>query len=163
MTDGRRRQIAVCGPAECAEREARYATEVGRLLAEAGAVVVCGGGGGVMAAVAAGARSAGGLVLGVLPEADRRAAGPDLSAALATGMGQARNVIVAASGDAVIVIGGSWGTLSELAHAYRLGVPVVCLGGWGIVDSAGRPVDLTIAPDPAAAVRLALELASHRA
>ncbi|MFF4959203.1 TIGR00725 family protein [Streptomyces sp. NPDC001222] len=135
-------QVAVCGPAQCGEREWHLAHELGRLLAERQAVVICGGHGGVMAAVAAGARSRDGLVVGVLPGADRAGAGPDLSVAIATGMGQARNSVIVHSGDAVIVVGGSWGTLSELALAVRRGgVPVVQLGdGWRLVEAGGHEV-----------------------
>ncbi|MGP4113305.1 TIGR00725 family protein [Streptomyces sp. 4N509B] len=134
-------QVAVCGPADCTREEAELARRVGRLLAERGAVVVCGGGGGVMAAVATGARAAGGLVVGVLPTASREGASPELSVAVVTGMGQARNVVIVHSADAVIAVGGSWGTLSELAHARRRGgIPVVSLAGWRLLDAAGAPV-----------------------
>lgn len=133
-------QVAVCGPSSCDEPERTLAFELGRLLAERGAVVICGGYGGVMAAVAAGARSRDGLVVGVLPGADRTGAGPDLTVAIATGLGQARNSVIVHSGDAVVLVGGSWGTLSELALAVRRGgVPVVQLGdGWRPVDVHGR-------------------------
>ncbi|MER6124890.1 TIGR00725 family protein [Streptomyces sp. NPDC001795] len=133
-------QVAVCGPAQCGETEWTLAYELGRLLAERGAVVICGGHGGVMAAVAAGARSRDGLVVGVLPGADRAGAGVDLSVAIATGLGQARNSVIVHSGDAVVVVGGSWGTLSELALAMRRGgVPVVQLGdGWRPVGPDGQ-------------------------
>jgi uncharacterized protein (TIGR00725 family) len=114
---------------------------VGRLLAERGAVVICGGYGGVMAAVSAGARSAGGTVVGILSRADREQANPDLSIVIPTGAGESRNSIIVNSGDAVVVIGGSWGTLSELALAMRRGDrPVVALGGWWVLDADGRPV-----------------------
>jgi uncharacterized protein (TIGR00725 family) len=94
-----------------------------------------------MGAVTEGARSTGGMVVGVLSGAERADAHPDLSAAVATGMGQARNAVIVGSADAVIVVGGSWGTLSELAHAMRRGtVPVVQLGGWRLYDADGRPV-----------------------
>ena len=118
--------------------------------------MLCGGYSGVMAAVTEGARTAGGTVVGVLSGADRTQAHPGLSAAIATGMGQARNPVLVASADAVIVVGGSWGTLSELAHAMRRGaVPVVQLGGWQIRDAAGRPVPGPItASSPDEAVRL---------
>ncbi|MBB5962960.1 TIGR00725 family protein [Planomonospora venezuelensis] len=134
-------QVAVCGPRDCTAEEESDAREVGRLLAERGAVVICGGYTGVMAAVASGARSAGGTVVGVLSRADREGAGPDLSVVIPTGVGEARNAIIVNSGDAVIVIGGSWGTLSELALAMRRGrVPVVQLGGWRLLDRDGRPL-----------------------
>ncbi|HEY8472223.1 MAG TPA: TIGR00725 family protein [Natronosporangium sp.] len=151
-------QVAVCGPARCTETEAAHARRVGELLAERGATVLCGGGSGVMAAVAAGARAAGGLVIGILPGPDRTGASPDLSAAVVTNLGQARNAIIVQSADAVIAVGGSWGTLSEVALAMRRGgVPVVCLGGWRLLDQAGQPVPgLVFADSPEHAVALAL-------
>jgi uncharacterized protein (TIGR00725 family) len=110
-----------------------------------------------MAAVAAGARAAGGLVVGVLPGPDMRGANPDLSAVVVTNMGQARNAIIVQSVDAVIAVGGSWGTLSEVAHAMRRGgVPVVTLGGWRPVDRDGQPVPgLLVAHSPEQAVDFA--------
>jgi hypothetical protein len=134
-------QVSVCGPRDCTEAERDTAFELGRLLAERGAVVVCGGYGGVMAAVAAGARSADGVVVGILSAADREGANPHLSITIPTGLGQARNAVIVNSGDAVIAVGGSWGTLSELALAARRGgVPVVQVGGWRLLDEAGEPV-----------------------
>jgi uncharacterized protein (TIGR00725 family) len=134
-------QVAVCGPRECDDELRRLAAETGRLLAARGAVVICGGYGGVMAAVAHGAASAGGTVVGILSGADRAHADPHLSIVIPTGLGQARNAVIVNSGDAVIVVGGSWGTLSELALAMRGGrAPVVQLGGWHVSDSTGRPL-----------------------
>jgi uncharacterized protein (TIGR00725 family) len=135
-------QIAVCGPAEATKQEYDQARAVGRLLAERGAVVICGGHGGVMAAAAAGAREAGGTAVGVLPRTDRTEANPDVAITIATDMGQARNAVIVNSADAVIAVGSSWGTLSEIALALRRGtIPVVCLGGWRVVDGDdGRPV-----------------------
>ncbi|HZN18888.1 MAG TPA: TIGR00725 family protein [Micromonosporaceae bacterium] len=151
-------QVAVCGPASCTEPEAVAAYQVGRLLAQRGAVVVCGGGTGVMAAAAAGARSVGGLVVGVLPGATREGASPDLSVAVVTQLGQARNAVIVWSADAVVAVGGSWGTLSEVALAMRRGgVPVVWLDGWRLVDRDGAPVPgIVHATDPDRAVELAL-------
>lgn len=151
------RQVAVCGPARCTPEDAALARRVGELLAARGATVICGGGPGVMAAVAAGAREAGGQVIGVLPGADASDAGPDLSAVIVTNMGQARNAIIVQSADAVIAVGGSWGTLSEVAHAMRRGgVPVVSLGGWQLLDGGGRPVPgIQVADSPEHAVDLA--------
>jgi uncharacterized protein (TIGR00725 family) len=149
-------QVAVCGPSTCTDAEAKAAFEVGRQLVRRDATVLCGGGSGVMAAVAAGARSLGGIVVGILPGAvvgDRT----DLSVAIATGMGEARNVVLVNSADAVIVVGGSWGTLSEVALAMRRSARVVSLGGWRVVDADGAPVPgILIADDPAQAVDLAL-------
>ncbi|MCW2917444.1 MAG: hypothetical protein JWN52_5512 [Actinomycetia bacterium] len=149
-------QVAVCGPRDAAEGERRDAFEVGRLLAERGAVVICGGYGGVMAAVAGGVHSAGGTVVGILSGADRTGACDDLSIVIPTGLGEARNAVITKSGDAVIAVGGSWGTLSEVALAMRGGrVPVVQLGGWRILDADGEPVPgIRHAATPAEAVNL---------
>ena len=151
-------QVAVCGPADCTEAEQLAARRVGELLAEAGVTVICGGGGGVMSAVAAGARARGGLVVGVRPDDSRATASPDLSVTLVTNMGQARNAIIVWSADAVIAIGGSWGTLSEVALARRRGgVPVICLNGWKIVDQRDTPLPgIDYVGTPEEAVRRAL-------
>src|SRR5262249_21937475 len=117
-------QIAVIGSG--AEHEER-AEAVGRLLAERGCVVVTGGVGEVMAAAARGAKSAGGTTIGVLPGEHRRRGNDWLDYEIATGIGHARNLAVAASGDAVIAVGGSWGTLAEIAYASLLGRRVVIL------------------------------------
>ncbi|SCG41993.1 SLOG cluster 4 domain-containing protein [Micromonospora coxensis] len=152
-------QVAVCGPASATPAELAHARRVGELLAARGATVLCGGGGGVMAAVAAGARTHGGLVIAVRPD-DGAGAGPvaEASATLLTNLGQARNAVLVWSADAVIAVGGSWGTLSEVALAMRRGgVPVVVLGGWRVVDGSGAPVDGPRHVDtPDEAVRAAL-------
>lgn len=129
--------VAVIGPGDAAtESECTVAREVGRLLAEADCVVVNGGLGGVMAAAAAGTASAGGTSIGLLPGPDRAAAAPDLTISIPTGLGELRNALVVRSADAVIAIGGSWGTLSEVALAIRIGKPVVVVNGWHVSDNA---------------------------
>lgn len=154
-------QVAVCGPSrDCTEEDKVNAYRVGQLLAERGAVTICGGGIGVMAAVASGARSRNGLVVGIRPNGTREGASPDLSVAIVTNMGDARNAIIIWSADAVIVIGGSWGTLSELALAKsRGGVPVIALGGWQLLDKDGQPVpgiDHVDTPEDAVTTALAV-------
>ncbi|MEU8261831.1 dethiobiotin synthetase [Micromonospora sp. NPDC048999] len=151
-------QVAVCGPAEATPVEVAGARRVGELLAGRGVTVLCGGGGGVMAAVAAGARSRDGLVIGVRPDDGTDPGESDVSASVATNMGQARNAILVWSADAVIVVGGSWGTLSEMALALRRGaIPVVVLGGWQVLDAHGYPVAGPVHVDtPEAAVAAAL-------
>jgi uncharacterized protein (TIGR00725 family) len=110
-----------------------------------------------MAAAAAGARSAGGFAIGILSGPDRSGAAGDLAAVVVTGMGQARNAIIINSADAVIVVGGSWGTLSELALGLRRGLPVIALGGWRVIDGAGTEVAGQLYADsPGAAVDLAM-------
>ena len=126
------------------------AEEVGRLLAERGATVVWGGGGEVMAAAARGAKRAGGTTIAIVPGESRAGANEWSDHVVATGIGHARNLAVVASGDAVIAIGGSWGTLAEIGFAMRLGRRVVVLEpGWEIrgvdrVGSAAEAVELAL-------------------
>ena len=125
------------------EHEAR-AEEVGRLLAERGCAVVTGGLGEVMAAAARGAKKAGGTTIGILPGESRAEANEWIDHAVVTGIGHARNLAVASSGDAVIAVGGSWGTLAEIGFAMRLGRPVVVLDpGWELegIDRAETPAE----------------------
>lgn len=155
--------VAVVGPAECDPETYDLALAVGRLLAEAGAVVVCGGLGGVMEAAARGAASAGGTSVGILPGNDRSRANRDLTVAVATGLGELRNGLVVRASDAVVAVGWSWGTLSEIALAARIGLAVVCLRGWPVADiPAGAEAGAVIAPSPEAAVQAALAGASAR-
>lgn len=156
---GRAIQVAVIG-GEAADPELlRAAERVGRGIAEAGAVLVCGGRGGVMEAASRGAREAGGVVIGVLPTSSPDDGNEHLTHAVATGIGQARNLAVVGSGDAVIAIGGEWGTLSEIAFARRLQRPVVGLRTWPLRDRAGSELGITEAEDAHEAVRLALAAA----
>ncbi len=146
-------QVSVIGSG--AEGEAR-AEEVGRLLAQRGCVVVTGGRGEIMAAAARGARSAGGTAVAILPGESRAGANEWSDVVVATGIGHARNLAVVASGDAVIVVGGRWGTLAEIGFARVLGRPVVILEpGW---DVAGEGIER--AETPAEAVDRALALAT---
>lgn len=137
-------QIAVIGSGDAAPDSEVWALaeKVGRLLAEAGATVVCGGRGGVMEAVAKGASEAGGEAIAILPRTDTDEANRYCSRAVATGIGQARNLAVVASGVAVIAVGGGWGTLSEIGFARSLGRAVVALRSWEL----NGPGDLRGAP-----------------
>jgi hypothetical protein len=130
--NGRAPYIAVIGPGEASDAELEIAESVGRGLAERGAIVVCGGLGGVMAAACRGATSARGLTVGILPGTDRGAANQWVSVAIPTGMGELRNGLVVRAADALVAVGGSYGTLSEVALALKVGVPVVGLGSWPI-------------------------------
>lgn len=116
------------------------AREVGALLAERGATLICGGLGGAMAAAAAGARQNGGVVVGILPGDDPAEAGPDVQIALATGLGEMRNCLIARSASAMIAIGGGVGTLSEIAFALVLGKPVAGIDTWKLQPPAGGAV-----------------------
>ena len=145
-------QISVVGSGADAEERAE---EVGRLLAERGCVVVTGGRGDVMAAAARGAKSAGGTTIGILPGETRAGANEWTDYAVVTGIGHARNLAGVASGDAVIAVGGRWGTLAEIGFARVLSRPVVVLEpGWEI---AGDGIER--AETPAEAVELALNVA----
>ncbi|HEY4976124.1 MAG TPA: hypothetical protein VII05_02070 [Gaiellaceae bacterium] len=128
------KQISVIGSGSEWEKQAE---EVGRLLAGRGCTVVTGGGAEVMAAAARGAKQAGGKTIGILPGELPDEANEWIDFAVATGSGHARNLAVAASGEAVIAVGGSWGTLSEIAFARRLGRPVVLLAGGVAVKGEG--------------------------
>lgn len=144
--------VAIVGASEASETEAVTAETVGRLLGSAGAIVVCGGTGGVMAAGCRGATDAGGTAVGILPGVDRGTANEWVTVAIPTGLGELRNGVIVRSADAVIAIGGGYGTLSEVAFALQRGVPVVGLGTWEIdgIEQVSSPAD---------AVARALELA----
>jgi uncharacterized protein (TIGR00725 family) len=130
----RGRQVAVIGAGDCAQdsQVARLAEEVGRGLAEAGVTVVCGGLGGVMEAASRGAAKAGGEVIGIVPGVSVEEANPHCTHVVASAIGYARNLAVVASGDAVVAVGGEWGTLSEIGHARTFGKTVVALHSWGL-------------------------------
>jgi uncharacterized protein (TIGR00725 family) len=148
--------VAVVGPAEATPEEMERAEEVGRLLAERGAVVVCGGLHGVMEAASRGARGAGGTVVGILPGTRRADANEHVTVALPTGLGEMRNALIVRAADALIAVGGAYGTLTEIALALRTGVPVVGIGTWDLDDV----IDVA---DSRAAVELAVELAREQA
>jgi uncharacterized protein (TIGR00725 family) len=135
---------------------------LGRRLAEADAIVVCGGGLGVMEAVCRGAEAAGGTTVGLLPGLDRAEGNPHLTVSIPTGLGQGRNLLLVRSSNALIAMGGGFGTLSEIALALRTGTPVIGLATWSL-HLDGRPVDaFPVATDPDTAAGLALEAArSH--
>jgi len=149
-----RTAIAVIGAGDAPADVRDLAFAVGRMIARRGAVLVCGGRGGVMEAAAAGAQSARGHTVGILPGYDRRQANPHIEFAITTGMGEARNVIVVASADAVVALAGEAGTLSEIGLALKLRRPVVALRSWAEI------AELVRADDPEAAVDLALALAA---
>ena len=153
-------QISVIGGATADGDALERAEAVGRGIAEAGAVLVCGGRGGVMEAASRGAREAGGVVIGVLPGLDPDDGNEHLTHGIATGVGHARNLAVVASGDAVIAIGGEWGTLSEIALARRLERPVVGIETWPLRNRAGTDLGIAEAEGPNDAVARALEAAA---
>lgn len=145
-----RRYVAVCGASQATPEQLGAAREVGRLLAQRGAVVINGGLGGVSGAASEGAALEGGTVVGILPEGDRAGANPHLTVAIPTGLGQVRNAVIVTAADSVIAIGAGWGTLSEIAFAKRLERPVFALDTWDVPG-------LEVVKTPAEAVKRALE------
>lgn len=147
--------VAIVGASQASAEEVAAAEEVGRLLGGAGAVMVCGGTDGVMAAGCRGVAEAGGVAVGILPGLDRSRANRWVTVAIPTGLGELRNGVIVRSADAVIAIGGAYGTLSEVAFALGAGVPVIGIGTWEIegIEHTSSPAD---------AVARALELAVGR-
>jgi len=135
--------IGVIGGSRCSRKVAKLAEETGRELAKHGATLICGGLGGVMEAACRGAQQAGGRTIGILPGNSATAANPYIDIPIVTGMGEARNVIIIRSAQAVIAIDGEFGTLSEIAHALRSGVPVIGLNTWAL-SKEGQKVDSII-------------------
>jgi uncharacterized protein (TIGR00725 family) len=152
--------IAVVGPGEADERELALAEAVGAEVAAAGAVLVCGGLGGVMEAACRGARSRAGTTVGLLPGLDRAAANGWVQIAIPTGLGEARNALVVRAADALVAVGGGWGTLSEIAFALKAGIPVVGIGSWELPKEGQAAVGIVAMDDPADAVAAVLARAS---
>jgi len=154
--------IAVIGGSDPSTEEARTAEEVGRELAKRNAILVCGGLGGVMEAACRGAQAEGGLTIGILPGESRQAANPYVQIPIVTGMGYARNLAVVKSAQAVIAIGGSYGTLSEISHALQSGIPVIGLNTWALSRNGQQDNSIITAQNPVEAVEKALNLATNR-
>ncbi len=150
--------IAVIGGSQASRKESRLAEEVGRELAKRGAILVCGGLGGVMEAACRGASSEGGITIGILPGENRREANKYVQIPVVTGIGYARNVAVVKSAQAVIAIGGSYGTLSELGHALQSGIPVIGLNTWSLSKNGKLNSSIIPAQNPTEAVEKAFEL-----
>lgn len=146
--------IGVIGAKSCDDATAEKAYEIGRGIARAGYALVCGGLGGVMEAACRGAVEAGGLTIGILPGDSVAAANPYVKVRIATGLGIARNVIIVRSSRVLIAVSGGPGTLSEIAHALQLGVPVVSL------ESHVPSDEIVVARDAAHALEEALKLAA---
>ncbi len=124
--------IGVIGAGNAGEALLTVAEEVGRFIALSGAILVCGGLGGVMEAAARGATSGGGMTVGILPGLEKSAANPYIDVPVATGLGEGRNVIIVRCADALIAVGGEYGTLSEIAFALKTGKTVIGIGTWDI-------------------------------
>ncbi len=152
--------IAVIGGGgDVASAHTNLAEKVGHAVADAGAVLVCGGLGGVMEAACRGAQRAGGTTVGILPGDDRADANPHVDIAIATGLGEARNALVVRAADAVVAVAGEYGTLSEIALALKVGIPVVGLDTWELARAGETDDAIVRTGDPARAVELAVDLA----
>jgi uncharacterized protein (TIGR00725 family) len=151
--------IAVIGNSSSSLEEAKLAESVGELLAQRGAAVICGGLGGVMEAACRGAKSKGGLTVGILPGQDSSMANPWVDIPVVTGIGEARNVAVVKSAQAVIAIGGSYGTLSEIAYALKSNIPVIGLNTWSLSRNRQEDDSIIRVQSAAEAVDKAISLA----
>ena len=156
----RRLLIGVIGAGNSASEEGlRLAEEVGYLIARADAIVLCGGLNGVMQAAAKGAKRGGGLTLGILPTGNKGDANPYVDIPVATAMSTSRNLIIVRTADALIAINGSYGTLSEMAHAFDQGKPVFALHTWPLEKAGVEPGLFVPVDTPREAVDRALEFA----
>ncbi len=151
----RRKIIAVIGGSEATEEYLKIAEEVGSLIAGHGAVLITGGMGGIMTAASKGAKKAGGLVIGILPTAEKDSANPYVDIPIVTGMNQARNFIIARTCDCAIAIDGKYGTLTEIAYCLMYGIPVIGIDTWQIEGP------IINAKNPGEAVERALEAISE--
>ena len=153
----KKKLIAVIGGSKSSAEESKLAEEVGREVAKRSAILVCGGLGGVMEAACRGANSEGGLTIGVLPGDNSREANEYVQIPIITGIGYARNVVVAKSAQAVIAIGGSYGTLTEIGYALQNGVPVIGLNTWSISRKGKADKSIILAENAADAVSIAFD------
>ncbi|NLI70978.1 MAG: TIGR00725 family protein [Firmicutes bacterium] len=144
--------IGVIGSGECDTSSLRMAEEVGAEIARRGAILVCGGGGGVMEAASRGAGNAGGTAIGILSGDDHQEGNDCLTYAVATGMGEARNAIIARTIDGAIAIDGEYGTLSEIALTMKMGKPVVGIHTWNLDSPGGEERKIIHCDTPAEAI-----------
>ncbi len=143
--------IAVIGRGDCDELEALLAQQVGAEIARAGAILVCGGLGGIMAAACRGAKEANGTTIGILPGGEKAAANAHVDYAIATSLGEARNLAIVRTADGIVALPGAFGTLSEIAFALKYNKPIVTLGSWNV------STEMIVASTPAEAVQRILE------
>lgn len=148
--------VAVIGPSDCTSAERADAFKIGAMLAARGSVLICGGGSGVMEAASQGAHSENGVVIGVLPGNDHAAGNPYLTYAIATGLGEARNAIIARTADVLIAVGGEYGTLSEIALAMKMSKKVILLSSWSLQPARPAEKMPLIAHSAAEAVKLSV-------
>ena len=151
--------IAVIGGGDCSPEEAKLAEAVGKELARRGATLICGGLEGVMEGACRGACSEGGITVGILPGDNRSNANPYVQIPVVTGLGCARNTIVVKSAQAIIAVGGSYGTLSEIAYALQFGIPIIGLNTWALSRKGEEDNSIVRTQDPVEPVEKALSLA----
>jgi uncharacterized protein (TIGR00725 family) len=151
--------IAVIGGGKCTKVEAKYAETVGKELARQGITLICGGLGGVMEAACRGAVSEGGLTIGILPGDSKESANPYVNIPIITGLAEARNVLIVKTAQAVIAVGGEYGTLSEIAFALKCEKPVIGLNTWSLHKKGRQVKSIIVAKDPVDAVEKAVKLA----
>jgi uncharacterized protein (TIGR00725 family) len=154
MSGNRKLMIAVVGAGKCSKKLRDTAAVVGKYVAEQGGILVCGGMGGIMEGAARGAKEAGGITIGILPTGDKADANEYIDYAIPTGFGEARNIIVVRTADAVVAFPGKYGTLSEMAFALHAGKPVIAINAWRLGD------EIVQVDDPLEAAKLAMELAA---
>jgi len=144
--------ISVIGAGDASEKDCKLAEAVGEEIARQGYTLLCGGMGGVMEASCRGAKTQGGTTIGILPGSSKAEGNPYIDYPIVTAMGQGRNIIVASSCDAIIAIGGGFGTLSEIAFALRLKIPIIGIKTWDVSS------DIKKAETPEEAVYMAIGL-----
>ncbi len=153
MTVNRNPIIAVVGAGKCSKKLRDMAAEIGKYIAEQGGVIVCGGMGGVMEGVARGAKEAGGTTIGIIPTMDKNDANEFIDYVIPTGFGEARNIMVVRTADAVIALPGKYGTLSEMAFALKAKKPLISVSAWKLGD------DMHQVENPIEAAKMAMEFA----
>ncbi len=153
MTVVRKPIIAVVGAGKCSKKLKDMAAEIGKYVAEQGGIIVCGGLEGVMEGAARGAKEAGGTTIGILPTMDKNDANEFIDYVIPTGFGEARNIIVVRTADAVIALPGKYGTLSEMAFALQAKKPLISVSAWKLGE------DMLQIDDPIEAAKMAMKLA----
>ena len=152
--------IAVIGESTASSENAILAEEVGRLLAKANVTIVCGGQGGVMKSVCKGAKESGGTTIGILPGLDSLDSNEYIDIPICTGLGNGRNLLVTRAGEAIIAIGGAYGTLSEIGLALSESKPVIGLNTWSLLKDEKMDCGIIVADSPEKAVKIAISQAS---
>jgi len=155
-------RIAVIGERQTSSPLEEAAETIGREIARRGGVLICGGMGGVREAACRGAATAGGVVVGVIPTDTAEDANRYVTIPLPTGLGEGRNILVVRGAEAVIAVGGGYGTLSELGHALKIGLPVIGVETWEVSRAGLPPAPIRRTRDPRQAVEWAWEAAVRR-